>query len=225
MSDVRDLLVATAHDVFGRGRADVDTAIERSGLASVGEEGDLGDVAAVIRVAAYHAAADGFADRVMPGGVDAGLRGALARSIQMAGALERVRDLTVRYAAERRQFGQPLNRFQAIQQHLAALAAEVALAGAAVDDAVASPTPARVGAAKIVAGRAAGAAAAIAHQVHGAIGYTREHELHRFTTRLWRWRDEHGTEAEWAARLGERALAATPDGLWGLMTAGEVSSG
>lgn len=220
MSDVRDLLVATAHDVFGREGADVEAEIERSGLASVGQEGDLGDVAAVIRVAAYHAAAPDFGDRVMPPVGDERRRGALVRAVQMAGALERVRELSVQYAAERRQFGQPLNRFQAIQQQLAELAAEVALANAAVDQAVADPSAERVAVAKVVAGQAAGRAAAIAHQVHGAIGFTHEHRLHRFTTCLWRWRDEFGTEASWSETLGGRVVDAGGDALWATVTDG-----
>ncbi len=140
------------------------------------------------------------------------------RSAQMVGALERVRELTVGYAAERRQFGQPLNRFQAVQQQLAELAGEVALAAAAVEVAAADPTPLRVAAARVVAGRAAGRASAIAHQVHGAIGFTHEHPLHRFTTRLWRWRDEHGTEAAWAESLGTLLARAGADRVWEALT-------
>ena len=140
------------------------------------------------------------------------------RAIQMTGALARVRDLSVAYAAERRQFGQPLNRFQAVQQALAELAGEVALAEAAVADAIDDPSPRRVAAAKVVAGRAAGRCAAIAHQVHGAIGFTREHELHRYTTRLWRWRDDFGGEARWAESLGDLYAHAGADRAWEVIT-------
>ena len=44
-------------------------------------------------------------------------------------------------------------------------------------------------------GEAAGIGAAIAHQMHGAIGFTQEHQLHYLTRRLWSWRDEFGNEA------------------------------
>ena len=219
MSDVRDLLVATAQDVFGRGSEDVAGELEKSGLLAVGEEAALDDVAAVIRVAAYHAVADDFGDRVMPNLGDATLRLGLLRSIQIAGALERVRDLTLAYARQRQQFGQPLNRFQAVQQEIAELAGAVALALAAVEQAVDEPSPLRVGVAKAVAGESAGRAAAIAHQVHGAIGFTDEHQLHRSTTRLWAWRDEGGTEMEWTDALAGKVVSGER-GLWEMVTDG-----
>ena len=62
-------------------------------------------------------------------------------------------------------------------------------------------------------------AAAIAHQVHGAIGFTQEHSLHHLTRRLWSWRDEFGNDAEWSRRLGHAAIAAGADGLWPMITA------
>jgi hypothetical protein len=154
-------------------------------------------------------------DRIDPpgDGDDVLLKGALVRSVQLAGALERILELTVAYAQDRRQFGSPILRFQAVQQQLAVMAGEVAAAGAAVDAAVEDPSEMPVAVAKIRAGMAAGEAAAIAHQVHGAIGFTEEHELHHFTRRLWSWRDDFGTEQEWAARLG-RTLGAAGAGLW-----------
>lgn len=144
--------------------------------------------------------------------------GALLRAVQMAGALERVLELAVSYATERTQFGRPISRFQAIQHHLAILAGEVAAAGVAVDAAVAasevSDALAEVAAAKIRVGEAAGVAAAIAHQVHGAIGFTYEHPLHNSTRRLWAWREEFGKESVWAARLGHMIATRGPDTLW-----------
>ena len=67
-------------------------------------------------------------------------------------------------------------------------------------------------------GEAAGIAAAIAHQVHGAIGFTEEHRLHLYTRALWAWRDEFGGEAEWEARLGAEALAQGGEGFWPFVT-------
>jgi alkylation response protein AidB-like acyl-CoA dehydrogenase len=148
--------------------------------------------------------------------------GALLRAVQMAGALERVLELAVTYATERTQFGRPIGRFQAIQHHLAVLAGEVAAAGAAVDAAVAAAeagdATAEVAAAKIRVGEAAGAAAAIAHQVHGAIGFTYEHALHNSTRRLWAWREEFGKESAWAARLGHMIAARGPRTLWAFIS-------
>ena len=219
LSEERELLLETAHRVFGRDSADPWEEVEKAGLADLGAAADFGDVAAVIRVSAYHGTRIDFAERVMPEVGDAQRRGALMRSQQIVGALERVRDLTVAYAGERRQFGQPINRFQAVQQALAELAGEVALAVAAADAAVEDPLSAKqVAAAKVVAGTAAGRAAAIAHQVHGAIGFTHEHKLHRWTTRLWAWRDEYGTESAWAEALGDLVARAGADRLWEVVT-------
>jgi acyl-CoA dehydrogenase len=76
-----------------------------------------------------------------------------------------------------------------------------------------------VAAAKIRVGEAATEGAAIAHQVLGAIGFTQEHTLHRFTRRLWAWRDDFGNESYWAARLGSLVAAKGPDGLWPMLAA------
>jgi acyl-CoA dehydrogenase len=145
-------------------------------------------------------------------------RGALARAALLVGALERVLDLTCEYAVERRQFGRPIARFQAVQQSLALLAGEAQAARAALDLAAVDPSREHVAGAKLRAGDAATAAAEIAHQVHGAIGYTDEHRLHHFTSRLWAWRDEWGTEEEWAIELGRLACAGGADEVWPALT-------
>jgi acyl-CoA dehydrogenase len=152
-------------------------------------------------------------------------RGALSRAVLISGALERVLSLSVRYAKEREQFGRPLAAFQAVQQQLALLAAEVAAARAAVDAAVRTceegfgtrGAAVAVAAAKVRTAQAAGVGAAIAHQVHGALGMTSEHALRFSTTRLWAWRSEWGGEAEWAEELADLAFAAGPAGLWPLL--------
>ncbi|WP_457967148.1 acyl-CoA/acyl-ACP dehydrogenase [Arthrobacter sp. D1-29] len=144
---------------------------------------------------------------------------AVMRSALMAGAIERALALTVDYANMRVQFGRPIGKFQAVQQNIAVLATQAAAAraateagGEAIDGWLAGENASlthNVAAvsAKIRTGEAAGQASAIAHQVFGAIGFTEEHELHRFTKRLWSWRDEYGNEAFWADVLGERILA------------------
>ncbi|MCG8558673.1 MAG: acyl-CoA dehydrogenase, partial [Hyphomicrobiales bacterium] len=76
-----------------------------------------------------------------------------------------------------------------------------------------------VASAKIRVGEAAGEGAAIAHQVHGAIGFTQEHILHRYTRRLWGWRDEFGSESVWAVQLGRRVAAEGADALWPMLAA------
>lgn len=148
--------------------------------------------------------------------------GALVRSCQMAGAVSAVLDLCVGYASERVQFGRPIGRFQAIQQQLAVMAGEAAAAGVAARDACRAVDRygldgaglTAIAAAKIRTGEAAGKAAGIAHQVHGAIGFTAEYRLHNLTRRLWAWRSEFGAEGEWAGMLGRRVQARGADNLW-----------
>jgi alkylation response protein AidB-like acyl-CoA dehydrogenase len=126
--------------------------------------------------------------------------------------------VSVAYATTRQQFGQALSRFQAVQHLLAAMASEVAAARAAVQSALERPTARQIAAAKVRAGQAAGIVAVNAHQVHGAIGFTEEHELHRYTLRLWSWRDEFGSEHTHAAALGRDLVAAGPSVLWAWLT-------
>ncbi len=147
--------------------------------------------------------------------------GALYRSVQMAGALERALEYALQYANERVQFGRPIAKFQAIQHMLAILAGQVAASGAAADAAIEAsrllPDAFAVSVAKSRAGEAAGKAAEIAHQVHGAMGYTREHNLHYSTRRLWSWRDEFGNETYWQTRLGRMVAANGPAALWPML--------
>lgn len=151
------------------------------------------------------------------------LYGALARAAQMAGALESVLAQGTRYATERKQFGRPIAAFQAIQHQLAVLAGHTAAAGIAA--ASASRAAGRrdpwfeVAVAKVRVGEAAGVGAGVAHQVHGAIGFTYEHNLHFATRRLWSWRAEFGGESAWAAELGRHAAARGADALWPELTA------
>lgn len=150
--------------------------------------------------------------------------GAVLRSMAIAGALERVLMQTVEYARTRVQFGKPIASFQAIQQQLAVLAGHTAAAGIAAEAAIFDlEAPDRLSrsaaVAKIRCGEAAGAAASIAHQVHGAIGITKEHTLHFATRRLYSWRAEFGSESFWAEKLGRTASAAGADAYWPAVTA------
>jgi acyl-CoA dehydrogenase len=151
------------------------------------------------------------------------LRGALARTLLMAGALERTLELAVRYAQERTQFGRRIGQFQAIQQELARFAGEVAAAVAAAHSAAGAmeheaDVTLAVASAKIRTAEAAREGALIAHQVHGAIGVTDEYPLHHSTLRLWSWREEYGNEAEWAIALGGIIQKRGADSLWAALT-------
>jgi acyl-CoA dehydrogenase len=150
--------------------------------------------------------------------------GALIRALAMAGALQTLVDLTVAHVTERVQFGRALSGFQAVQHMLARLASEAAAATAAADlaaDAFAAGSPrfdVAVAAARARISDAAGIAIGIAHQLHGAIGFTEEHRLHWFTTALWSWRDEFGSAAWWTRRLGREVLRHPQQAYWPFVT-------
>ena len=150
-------------------------------------------------------------------------RYALARAVQLSAALQEVLAATVRYAGEREQFGRPIGRFQAVQMELAEMAGEVTAVAALVDAAVqavgrGADVVLPAAAAKVRAGAAVEVVARLAHQVHGAIGFTQEHRLHHLTRRLWSWRDDGGSELTWSRVLAAGLLADGPDGLWPALT-------
>jgi acyl-CoA dehydrogenase len=156
------------------------------------------------------------------------LMGCVVRSVQTAGALEAILDMTVRYANERVAFERPIAKFQAVQHNLARLAGEVAAAMTAAHSAADAMARAETfddaifleaTAAKIRSVEAAQEGAAIAHQVHGAIGFTSEHILHRYTLRMLAWRDDFGNESHWAAALGNKIAARGADEFWPLVAA------
>lgn len=156
------------------------------------------------------------------------LRLGLLATVHIAGLLDEVFDLTLRYAGERQQFGRPISAFQMVKDMIALLAAEVLAAGAAADGAVAAACAHgdldldldldRAGlvlrAAALRAGRAAEFASRLAHQIHGTIGVTSEYPLHRYTTQLWHWRDADPFRFDGELQLGRLLAARGPDGLW-----------
>jgi acyl-CoA dehydrogenase len=154
------------------------------------------------------------------------LMGAVARSLQIAGALESLLDISVRYSNERVAFEKKISKFQAVQHNLAKLAGEAAAALAAASsaaDAISSSTTfddavfLEAASAKIRCAEAAEKGAAIAHQVHGAIGFTLEHVLHRYSLRVLAWRDDFGHDSYWAVELGKLIAARGADELWPLV--------
>ena len=154
------------------------------------------------------------------------LMGATLRSLQIAGALETMLDITVRYSNERVAFEKQISKFQAVQHNLARLAGEVAAAVAAAGsaaDAIANSSSfddavfLEAASAKVRCAEAAEKGTAIAHQVHGAIGFSMEHILHRYTLRALAWRDDFGHESYWATELGKFVAARGADELWPLV--------
>lgn len=152
------------------------------------------------------------------------LWGALMRSCLMAGGLQTLLRDSVDYANERKQFGKPIGKFQAIQQQLAVLAtqtaAAVAIAGHAAERASETDDAAfEIAVAKTRIDDSVNIATSISHQVHGAIGFTYEHTLHLTTRRLWSWRAEFGSGRDWAKQLGRQTLERGADALWTHVTA------
>ncbi len=154
--------------------------------------------------------------------------GALVRCVQAAGALSAALELTIQYSMERVQFGRPIAKFQALQHSVAAFAGEVAAINAAADSAAEAVAQSgqidhdawiEIATAKTRLEEAVNNGAAIAHQVHGAMGFTYEHRLHHLTRRLWSWRDEYGSDVIWSRRLGEEVLKWGADDLWPRITA------
>lgn len=144
--------------------------------------------------------------------------GALMRSLQMVGAMSHILGQTVQYSMERVQFGRAIAKFQAVQQQVALMAAQAAAATAATEAAVnvASIRQAEfeICAAKTRASEAAGVCCNVAHQVHGAMGFTHEHSLHLSTRRLMSWRDEFGSETECAEWIGRQVQKIGGVHLW-----------
>jgi acyl-CoA dehydrogenase len=153
--------------------------------------------------------------------------GALLRVGQMAGALDHALAMTLEHAKTRQQFGRAISNYQAIQQQLAVFASETAAIGCAAASASRAsdrgPAAFEIAAAKLRANRAVDLATSIAHEVHGAIGITREHALRRYTQRLWAWKSEFGNDRFWAMRLGAEAASRGADLLWHDLTARAAS--
>ena len=133
--------------------------------------------------------------------------GAMARAIQMVGAGKAVTDRTLEYVKTRRQFGLPIGAFQAIQHYMADMATKVKSAQLLVNRAAwawdnVGNYDSSVPKAKWAANTLMPQVCWTAHQVHGAIGFTWEHDLHLYTRRVLSWRaDQADTETarDWMA--------------------------
>ncbi len=132
---------------------------------------------------------------------------ACCAAAQIAGALMSLFHRTLQYANERQQFGRPIGKFQAIQHQISVLAEHsfAARMAAQIGCSAASWQPGRlqVAIAKARTSEAAVEGAAIAHAIHGAIGFTAEFDLQLYTRRLHAWRQQAGSESYWHGVLGE----------------------
>jgi alkylation response protein AidB-like acyl-CoA dehydrogenase len=128
----------------------------------------------------------------------------LGAAAQLVGLGQRMLDLTVDYAKQREQFGVPIGSFQAVKHHLANALKELAFARPAVWRAAATMEPRDISMAKAMASDAASFSGRQALQCHGAIGYTIEHDLHRYLKRTWTLARTHGDAAWHRERIAER---------------------
>ncbi|MEU5990664.1 acyl-CoA dehydrogenase family protein [Spirillospora sp. NPDC047418] len=120
------------------------------------------------------------------------LFGAAATCAEMVGAAQHVLDMTVQYATEREQFGRAIGSFQAVQHHCANMAIDVLGSRFIAYEAIWLLSADReavqeVAMAKAWVSEAYERVCALGHQVHGAIGFTHEHDLRLFS--------EHATSA------------------------------
>lgn len=135
-------------------------------------------------------------------------RGALCVAGQLIGLAQRMLDLSVDYAAQRKQFGKPIGAFQAVKHHLADVVTKIEFAKPVLYRAVYAlaqgepGTAALVSHAKLACGDAALTAARKGIQVHGAMGYTWEVDLQMFMKRAW------ALDAAWGDRIFHQARLA-----------------
>jgi alkylation response protein AidB-like acyl-CoA dehydrogenase len=229
MSELRALLADTTERVLA---SNPDWArVEEAGLTKVlvpEEQGGFGgaweDAFVVVRACGAHAIDLPIAEAILDSASvnDRDLYAAMMVAAKMAGALNAALDLSVQYTRERHQFGKPLASFQAIQQQLAVFAEEAAAADMAAASAFRAADRGdawfEIACAKLRANQAARVSTGIAHQVHGAMGFTAEYRLQHLTKRLWAWGSEHGNERHWADRIGARIAARGPVNFWPDMT-------
>ncbi len=139
-------------------------------------------------------------------------RAALIAAAQLIGGAERMVALATDYAAQRVQFGQPIGKFQAIKHHLATVAVKIEFARPLVLRAAHAlqhghdRASLHVSHAKVAATDAAMLAAETAIQVHGAMGYTYEVDLHFWMKRAWALAGAWGDRAFHERRIGEAIL-------------------
>jgi alkylation response protein AidB-like acyl-CoA dehydrogenase len=132
--------------------------------------------------------------------------GAAARSVQMAGAARRVLEVTVSYVSGRKQFGRSVGSFQAVQHMCAEMATMLQGGRHAAYRAVwalgeGRPAVREAALAKLSMNDALARICSMAHQCHGAIGFTADYGLHRYTRAAIAWRAEFGDSASQAETL------------------------
>ena len=141
--------------------------------------------------------------------------------------MDRVQEITLQYAEDRKQFGKSLSQFQVIQSYLAELAGEVSAGSAMLQTLLNAASrngeglacaALELAATKTRIGQAVRVINRLSHQIHGAMGLTQEYPLHLWTRRLWAWREDYGNETEWSRELGAELISLGPSAYWERIT-------
>jgi alkylation response protein AidB-like acyl-CoA dehydrogenase len=173
-------------------------------------------------VVARESKAKGLLDRALDSA-------ALGTAAQQVGIAQRLVDMAVDYAKARQQFGKPIGSFQAIKHMLASVQVAIEFARPLLYRAaysIAAGTPDRsvdVSQAKAASSDAALAAAKAALQVHGAIGYTWEVDLHFWMKRAWALEAAWGTSAWHRGRVADAVLGGGPAPSFGFQASREAT--
>ena len=139
-------------------------------------------------------------------------RGGIGTLAYMVGAAERTLEMTVEYARTRVQFGQPIGAFQAVAHRCVDMRSDLDALRYLVYQAAWSLAAGRESALEVAAAQSYGGEALRrifmhAHQVHGAIGFSTEHDLHLFTRRA------KAVELQWGSPAEHRERVAQAMGL------------
>lgn len=113
---------------------------------------------------------------------------AVAKCAELVGCIQTAFDMTVKYAKDRKQFGRPIGSFQAVQHHCANMVVDVdgsrfMTYQAAWKIAEGLPASKEAAMAKAWTSDASRRVTSLAHQIHGAISFTEEYDVHLFYRR------------------------------------------
>lgn len=139
--------------------------------------------------------------------------GALGIAAQCLGLAQRMVDMSVQYTSERQQFGVAIGTFQAVKHHMANIAYRLEYARAPVYRAAyalangLSTASVNTSHAKLAATEVSDLAAKNCMQVHGAMGYTWEVDLHIFMKKAWAYNHAWGDAALHKQRVADFVLA------------------
>jgi alkylation response protein AidB-like acyl-CoA dehydrogenase len=150
------------------------------------------------------------AKKIIADAFNAGVLGAAAQAL---GLTQRMIDISVKYTSDRTQFGKPIGSFQAVKHRLANVAVPLEYAKAVVHRAAYSvahdhpDTALHVSHAKLAASEASLLGAKNGIQVHGAMGYTWEVDMHIFMKKAWALNNTWGDVAFHKNRVADFVLS------------------